>query len=146
MKNTTQSVKAAIGNAAGSFSDKGIDFLRKRSNGGQGALAVKVFEGLKAGTLRKGLPKNLTEQIQKAYGIGNLNDAQVAVIILGRPPLGSDKVHEASRVPTAEQREVAERLATKVMSGELYTNHKRRRKVTGEEAPATTDTAEEATG
>lgn len=148
-KLTAQAVRTAIGSAAvAMFSDKGIEFLKKRGNGGQGALASKVFGHLKAGDLRKGLPKTIIEDVEKAYGISNLNDAQVAVIILGRPPLGTEKVHEASRVPTAEQKAVAEKLAGKVMSGELYANHQRRRKATPapEAAPATTDKSEKATG
>lgn len=139
-KLTVTAVKAAIGTAAGSFSDKGLDFLKKRGNGGQSELAGKVFGHLKAGDLSRGLPKTLAKDVQEAYGLSVLNDAQIAVIILGRPPRGTDKVHEASRVPTPEQRTVAEKLARKVMKGEIYANHQRKRKVTlDQEAPETTD-------
>lgn len=129
-KTTVQIVRNLMGKKADSFAASGHDFAKKRMNGPQKVLATKVMTALTDGTLAK-VPATIKKEIQTVYGLSaEPNEAQLAIILWGRPPVGTDKVHEASRVPTPEQKAVAEKLAAKVMSGELYQNYARKRKIT----------------
>lgn len=140
-KVTVQGVRGMLGKKADSFAASGHDFAKKRLNGPQKALAAKVMTALTAGKLAT-IPAAIKKDLKEAYGLtADPNEAQIAIILWGRPPVGTDKVHEASRVPTPEQKAVADKLAAKVMSGEIYQNYARKRKVTLPEdttaAPAT---------
>ena len=143
-KITVQAVRTLMGKKADSFAASGHDFAKKRLNGPQKVLAAKVMKALTGGQLAK-IPATMKKDLKEAYGLASdPNEAQIAIILWGRPPVGTDKVHEASRVPTVAQKAAADKLAAKVMSGEIYQNYARKRKVTlpaDATAPATKDKA-----
>jgi len=136
---TSTALKAAIGAALyDAFAPAGHEFLKKRLNGPQKAEMTKTVELVKSGKL-KSVKAGTLKEVQETFGLPNTpNEAQLTVILLGRPPVGGEKVKEASRAMNAAEKATQSKLADEI-KGVGYLNYMRKKKAAKEAAPATTE-------
>ena len=132
-----------LGDAAEKFSEKGITFLRLRSNGKQGDIASKMIAALAKGSLK--IPVKLNEDVSKEFGYTKMTPPMLAVIVLGRPPVRARAggIQESGKVLTPTQRTAGEKIATAVKA-DLYAN-RQRKTVAAKAKSATTAKAKSAT-
>ena len=121
-------IRKSLGETASKlFSEKGIKFLRLRSNGAQGEIASKMIAALAKDSLK--IPVKLNEEVSKEFGFTKMTPPMIAIIVLGRPPVRARAggIQESGKVHTTAQLTAAQKISEAVKA-DLYANRQRKAK------------------
>ena len=121
-------IRKSLGETASElFSEKGIKFLRLRSNGAQGEIATKMIAALAKDSLK--IPVKLNEEVSKEFGFTKMTPPMIAIIVLGRPPVRARAggIQESGKVHTTAQLTAAQKISEAVKA-DLYANRQRKAK------------------
>ena len=122
-------MRARLGGRVGLWSDKGIDFLCKRTNGLQRETSQMIIDCYLLGEISQ-IPITARGEVGQRFNRNNLSDECIVVILLGRTPDPDSygRMEEGDRELTQIQDQAAAQLVRYVptLNGARYINRSRR--------------------
>lgn len=124
-----ENMRAMLGNQANRWTDKGIEFLCKRTNGSQREISQMIINAYLSGEISQ-VPITARSEAGQRFNRNNLSDECIVVILLGRAPDpdGNGRMEERSQELTQVQDQAAAQLVRYVptLNGARYINRSRR--------------------